>query len=113
MVTANLNNPVMVGQIDNILTCGVSGADGLTDRTIIYQWTRDGIIVQSSSSNVFSFSSPLRLSLAGQSVYACSATVSSSLLNGNIQASAETTQTVMIQSEFELKIQAVVAVLMA
>ena len=103
MVTANLNTPLMVGQTDNTLTCDVSGADDLTP-TIAYQWTRDGVTVQSGSSNTFNFF-PLRLSLAGQSLYACSATVASNLLNGNIQASDDTTQTVVIQSELELKIQ--------
>ena len=102
MVTANLNNPVMVGQTDHTLTCDVSGAEGLTDRTITYQWTRDGQAIQSGISNSFDFSSPLRLSLAGQSVYACSASVGSSLLNANIEASASTTQTVMIQSELAI-----------
>jgi hypothetical protein len=93
MVTANLNTPLMM---DNSLICDVSGADNLNP-TITYQWTRDGELVQSGSLNTYNF--PLRLSLAGTSVYACRATVGSTLLNGNIQASADTTQTVTIQSE--------------
>ena len=103
MVTANLNNPIMVGQTDHTLTCDVSGADGLTDRTITYQWTRDGRTIQSGSSNTFDFSSPLQLSLAGRSVYTCSASVGSNLLNANIDASAGTTQTVTIQSELTIQ----------
>ena len=103
MVTANLNNPVMVGQTDNTLTCDISGAEGLTDQTITYQWTRDGETIQSGSSNTFDFSSPLRLSLAGRSVYACSASVGSNLLINNIEASAGTTQTVTIQSELTIQ----------
>jgi hypothetical protein len=90
----------MVGQTDNTLTCVVSGAGNLNP-TITYQWTRDGQIVQNNISNTYNF--PLQLSLAGTSVYACRATVGSTLLNGNIQASADTTQTVTIQGE--LKIQ--------
>ena len=103
MVTANLNNPIMVGQTDNILTCDVSGAEGLTDQTITYQWTRNGETIQSGSSNTFDFSSPLQLSLAGRSGYACSATVGSNLLINNIEASAATTQTVTIQSELTIQ----------
>ena len=40
MVTANLNEPLMVGQTDNTLTCDVSGADNFNPM-ITYQWIRD------------------------------------------------------------------------
>ena len=111
VVITNLNNPVTVGQTDNTLTCDVSGAEGLTDQTITYQWTRNGLTIQSGISNTFDFSSPLRLSLAGQSVYACSASVGSNLLINNIEASAGTTQTVTIQSELTIHILIIIFIL--
>ena len=39
MIIADLNTPLMVGQTNNTLTCGVSGAERLTP-TITYEWTR-------------------------------------------------------------------------
>ena len=106
-VTANLNTPLMVEQTDNTLTCNVSGADNLTP-TIAYQWTRDGVTVQSGSSNTFNFS-PLRLSLAG--AYTCSVTVASNLLNSAIQVSASNTQTVTIEGEFNNVIGRIIIVI--
>ena len=85
----------MMGQIDNTLSCDISGTDNLNP-TITYRWTRNGdpVTVPDSSSNTFNFS-PLRLSQAG--VYTCHVTVSSSLLNQNSIADAGNTQTVIIQ----------------
>ena len=88
----------MVGQTGNTLTCDVSGADNLNP-TITYQWTRNDGSTQTpvgTSSNTLSLS-PLRLSNAGD--YTCNATVSSTLLNDDIPASADNTQRVTIQSE--------------
>ena len=109
VVTANLNTPLMVGQTDNILTCVVSGADNLNP-TIAYQWTRDGVTVQSGSSNTFNFS-PFRLSLAG--VYTCSVTVTSNLLNDAIQVPASNTQTVTIEGEFNNVISSIIVVILS
>ena len=95
MVTANLNEPLMVGQTGNTLTCGVSGANNLNPM-ITYQWTRNDQPVPGATSNTFNFS-PLRLSQAG--VYTCRATVGSSLLSRDINVNAGNTQTVTIQSE--------------
>ena len=98
MVTANLNEPLMVGQTDNTLTCDVSGADNLNP-TRIYQWTRNDGSTQTpvgTNSNTLTLS-PLRLSDAGD--YNCSATISSTLLNNDIITSSGTPQRVMIQSE--------------
>ena len=97
MVTANLNTPLMVGQTDSTLTCVVSGADNLNPMTN-YRWTRDDETIQNGSLNTYTFS-PFRLSLAGESVYTCHATVGSTLLNSNLDASDGTTQRVEIQSE--------------
>ena len=98
MVTANLNEPLMVGQTGNTLTCDVSGANNLNP-TITYQWTRNDGSTQTpfgTNSNTLILS-PLRLSNAGD--YTCSVTVSSTLLNNDIITSSGTPQRVMIQSE--------------
>ena len=95
MVTANLNTPLMVGQTGNTLTCDVSVANNLNPM-ITYQWTRNDQPVPGATSNTFNFS-PLRLSQAG--IYTCRATVGSSLLIGDINANADNTETVTIQSE--------------
>ena len=92
MVTTNFNEPLIVGQTGNTLTCDVSGADNLNS-TITYQWIRDNGSTQISvgtNSNTFS---PLRLSDAGD--YTCN--ISSILLDNSVSAS--NTQSVMIQSE--------------
>ena len=97
MVTANLNDPLMVGQTGNTLACVVSGADNLNP-TITYQWTRyddSTLTLVEINSNTLTLS-PLRLSNAGD--YTCSVTVHSNLLNSPITRSA--TQGVdMIQSK--------------
>jgi hypothetical protein len=82
----------MVGQTDNTLTCGVSGAGNLNPMTI-FQWTRNGG-GEVGSSRIFTISSA-GLSDAGN--YTCSATVNSNLLINDITVSAS--QIVMVQSE--------------
>ena len=93
MVTTNLNESLMVGQIGNTLTCDVSGADNLNP-TITYQWSRNNGEIRDSNARTLNLS-PLRLSSAGD--YTCNCTVSSILLNDPV--SAGNTQRVMIQSE--------------
>ena len=98
MITPNLNEPLMVGQIGCTLTCDVSGADNLNP-TITYQWTRDDGSTQTlvgTNSNTLTLS-PLRLSNTGD--YTCSVTVSSTLLNNDIMMSASNPQKLMVQSE--------------
>ena len=82
----------MVGQTDNTLTCGVSGADNL-DPTTTYLWTRDGGKEVSCLSTLPL--SPIGLSDAGN--YTCHATVNSDLLTNGITMS--TNQIVMVQGE--------------
>ena len=82
----------MVGQTDNTLTCGVSGADNL-DPTTTYLWTRDGGREVSCLSTLPL--SPVGLSDAGN--YTCHATVNSDLLTNGITMSAN--QIVMVQGE--------------
>jgi hypothetical protein len=82
----------MVGQTDNTLTCGVSGAGNLNPSTT-YRWTRNGG-GEVGSSRIFTISSA-GLSDAGN--YTCSATVNSNLLRNGITMSAS--QIVMVQSE--------------
>ena len=91
-VTANLNTPLMVGQTDSTITCGVSGADNLNP-TIAYQWTRDGGREVSRSSTLPL--SPVGLSDAGN--YTCRATVNSDLLTNDVIRSAN--QIVMVEGE--------------
>ena len=98
-VTANLNAPLMVGQTDNTLTCDVSGAGNLNPK-IDYQWTRNDGNTQTrigTNSNTLSLS-PLRLSKVGD--YTCNVTVNSTLLNSNVSASADNSQSVLVQGEF-------------
>ena len=96
-MSANLNTPLMVGQTGNSLTCDVSGADNLNP-IIAYQWTRnDGRTqTQVGTSRILKLP-PLQLSSAGG--YACSVTVSSSLLNNSITTSAVNPLRMVIQSE--------------
>ena len=91
-VTPNLNTPLMVGQTDNTLNCGVSGADNL-DPTTTYRWTRDGGREVSRSSTLPL--SPVGLSDAGN--YTCHATVNSNLLTNDVIRTAN--QIVMVQGE--------------
>ena len=90
----------MVGQTGNTLTCGVTGAGNL-NAMITYQWTRNngGAQTQVGSSRILTLPS-LTLSIAGE--YSCRATVDSTLLTGNIEASAGTPQRVEIQSEHKI-----------
>ena len=97
MVTANLNTPLMVGN-DYTLICDVAGADNLSPM-ITYQWTRDGEMVPDINSMTLGLS-PLQLSQAGE--YTCCASVGSTLLNGNIEASADNSQRVEIQGELNI-----------
>ena len=97
MVTANLNTPLMVGS-DYTLTCDVSGDDNLNPM-ITYQWIRDGETVPDINSMTLGLS-PLQLSQAGE--YTCRATVGSTLLNGNIEASAGNLQRMEIPSELNI-----------
>ena len=93
MVTPNFNTPLLVGQTNNILTCGVTGAEKLSP-TIAYQWTRNGETVPDNNSSTLTLP-PFTLSIAGE--YVCNVTVGSSLLNSDI--STGTPQRVEIQSE--------------
>ena len=95
-VNPNLNAPLMVGQPGTSLSCDVSGAADSLNPMITYQWTRNGDVVQDGSLSTLILSS-LRLSQAG--VYTCRATVSSILLNNDIQKLAGNTRTVTIESE--------------
>ena len=94
MVTANLNEPLMVGHTGNTLTCNISGAEKL-NQTITYQWTRDNGITWTSgtTSNTITLS-PLTLSHAG--AYSCR--MISVLLNNPV--TANNTQSVIIQSKY-------------
>ena len=94
-VTANLSSPLMLGQTGNTLTCDVFGADNLNP-TITYQWTRNGETVPDVSSGTLNLS-PLTLTSSGE--YTCNVTVSSTLLESDIQASALAPKRVKIQSE--------------
>ena len=93
VVVANLNEPLVVGQTGNTLTCMSSGTDNLSP-TITYQWTRNNGSNQTRVGNSRTLPlSPLRLSNAGE--YRC--TIRSTLLRNSVSAS--NTQTVMIHSE--------------
>ena len=96
-IISNLNERLAVGQTDNTLTCGVTGAGNLNP-TIAYQWTKNNGSAQTQvgSSRILTLPS-LTLSSAGE--YSCCATVGSALLTRNIEASAGTPQRVEIQSE--------------
>ena len=95
MVNPNLNTPLKAGKTGTTLTCDVSGASNLSP-TITYQWTKDSITIASVRSETLTLS-PLRLSHAG--VYTCSVNVGTTFLNNDIQASANNSEIVMIESE--------------
>ena len=97
-ITANLSEPLMVGQTGNTLICVVSGGDMLIP-TLTYQWTRNDEttpIPVGSNTKTLTLS-PLRFSNAG--VYNCSVTVSSNLFINDIMVSSDNTQRVTIQSK--------------
>ena len=97
MITANLNTPLMMGQTGNTLTCGVYGTERLSP-TIVYQWTRNDGSTQTQVGSSETLTLPsLTLSNAGE--YSCRATVGSTLLTSDIEASTGTPQRVEIQSE--------------
>ena len=93
MITADLNEPLMVGETATTLICDVSGAERLNQ--ITYQWTRDSGTTWTLGriSNSFTLP-PLRLTHAGS--YSCRMT--SVLLNNPV--TANNTQRVIIQSEY-------------
>ena len=62
------------------LNCTVTGAERLTDSTIMYQWFKDGEVMLGTMMNL-SFPS---LSYSDAGGYNCLTTVMSSLLNGSI-----------------------------
>ena len=97
MVTANLNTPLIVGQIGNTLTCDTSGTDSLSP-AIAYQWTRNDGSTQTQVGSSKTLTLP-SLTLSGAGEYSCSATVGSALLTSDIEASAVTPQRVEIQGE--------------
>ena len=59
------------------LTCDVSGAELITDRAIVYQWSRNGMMVPSQIQRSWSFT-PLAYSDAGQ--YTCAVELTSGIL---------------------------------
>jgi hypothetical protein len=63
------------------LTCTVTGAEGLTDAMMTYQWRKNNAVVSGQTMATLSFS-PLSSSDAGS--YTCQATVASSLLSASI-----------------------------
>ena len=80
MVTANLNTPLMTGQIGYTLTCGVSGASKLSPVII---WIKNGSTLQTQVDNSTILPlTPLSLSHAGS--YSCS--ITSTLLNHPVMA---------------------------
>ena len=66
-----------------ILACNVVGADMITNPTIIYQWSRNGMVVTDQTQRTWSFSS-LAYSDAGQ--YSCAVDISSTILPSTISA---------------------------
>ena len=99
LVIADLSEPLSIGQIGNVLTCEVFGADSLNP-TITYQWTKyDGTSHTQFHINSNSLSlSPLRLSHAGD--YICSVNIDSVFLNDILSVSAANNSlSVIIQSE--------------
>ena len=98
MIIADLNTPLMVGQTNNTLTCGVSGAERLTP-TITYEWTRYNGTTQTQvngTNTAILHLSPLQLSDAGN--YSCS--IISTLLNNAV--TARISQSVMIWSKHNI-----------
>ena len=90
----------MLGQSGYSLTCNIIGE--LTDPAIVnpsitYQWTKENDTTQTliQVSSILSFSSPLRLSDAGQ--YTCQAMISSSYLN---TITVNDSHDITFQSEF-------------
>ena len=81
MITGSDKAEPIAGQSYN-LTCSVLGAENL-DSSINYQWIKNDIIRQNSSTLSFS---PLRLSDAG--VYTCRVTVSSDYLDNDLTANS-------------------------
>ena len=78
-VTSSVATPV-VGSMYS-LTCTVTGAEGLTDAMVTYQWCKNGAVVSGQIMATLSFSS---LSSSNAGSYTCEATVTSSLLSGPI-----------------------------
>ena len=78
-VTSSVATP-MVGSMYS-LTCTVTGAEGLTDAMVTYQWLKNSAVVSGQTMATLSFS-PLTFSDAGS--YTCRATVTSSLLSDPI-----------------------------
>ena len=96
MVTADLNESLMVGQTATTLICDISGAEKL-NQTITYQWTRNNGITRTTVIAGTSLSAltlpPLTLSHAGS--YSC--TMISALLNNPV--TANNNKSVIIQSK--------------
>jgi hypothetical protein len=70
----------MVGSMYS-LTCAITGAEGLTDTMVTYQWRKNGGVVSDQTMATLSFSS---LSFSDAGSYTCQATVTSSLLSDPI-----------------------------
>ena len=82
------------------LTCIVTGAEGLTDAMVAYQWLKNGAVVSDQTMATFSFS-PLTFSDAGR--YTCQATVTSSLLSGTITTASANSESVRLTCRSFLK----------
>ena len=67
------------------LTCTVTGAEGLTNSTVTYQWFRNGGLATGQRMKTLSFTS-LTYSDAGR--YTCEATIMSSLLSTPIKTTS-------------------------
>ena len=94
MVVQIINTGIPTAGENYQLTCAVLGAENLNP-TITYQWTKNNIQMQiKSNSETLSFT-PLRLSDAAN--YACTVTIASSYLTGDI--SVMNFQEVTVQSE--------------
>ena len=93
----------MVGSMYS-LTCTVSGAEGLTDSMMTYQWLKDGVEVsgQTMIMDTLSFS-PLASSDAGS--YTCQATVTSSLLRDSITTAPSNSVDIQPMCRFSLNIK--------
>ena len=100
-VTANLSTLLVVGQTNNTLTCGVSGAERLSP-TITYQWTRHNGTTQTqvgTNSETLPLS-PLRLSDAGN--YSCS--ITSILLNNPVTANNSLSVSIQSKHSYEVRV---------
>ena len=92
MVSANLNTPLIVGEMGNSLTCDFSGASKLSPVII---WTKNGRTQQTQFDNSTTLLlTPLSLSHAGN--YTCS--ITSTLLDHPVMAT--NSEMVIIQSEY-------------